>query len=238
MGLRIIILASLWATSSLAQVATPNPSPAPKKTEDMSETRVILRSISARYQTLRAWRARFSQETFSTGLGKGNFSAGEMTFVPPNKFRYTIVNPDASDFVSNGREAWQIQYRKGREKPAFVRHFRKVSGTELDRYLVFLRGFDVSTPAKEKAFLRAFEAKGAFQTGDLSVELKPRQASDVAAITLLFKNDIEAPYRVVVVDTLGNRTMITVGSFEQIKTPVDEKTFAPDYPKGSEVEEL
>ncbi len=115
MGLRIKFFGLVLSGLAFAQEAK-KPAPSAEKAAVLdTDTRMVIRSISERYRALKAWRARFSQETFSTGLGKGNFSAGEFTFVPPNKFRYSIVNPDPSDFISNGREAWQIQYRKGRD---------------------------------------------------------------------------------------------------------------------------
>ncbi len=203
-----------------------------------SETRIILKSVSERYKKLSVWKARFTQETYSVGLGSGTLSEGEFEFSAPNKFRYSILRPAASDFISNGKEAWQIIYKKGRGQAPFVRHFRDLKKIDLQKYLMILKGIDWNGPKSEKALAENFSVEGKITNDEISLELKPRQASEIVSLVMLFKNSIEPPSRVIIRDALDAQTNIVVTSFEILKTAIDAKHFAPVLPKGSEVEEL
>lgn len=213
---------------------------APAKTQVLdADTKLVLRSISQRYKKLKSWKATFTQENFSTGLGTGTFNEGRFDFVAPNKFRYSIMRPESSDFISNGKEAWQVVFNKGRDKPAFVRHISKLNKIDLERYLLVLRGIDAESPEKEAQLTKDFTLKGNFIGQDLSLEMIPKKSSEISKVVLIFKNAIEAPYRAVIEDAVGGKTTITIVSFDSLSPDkVDEKTFRPEYPKGSEVEEL
>ena len=202
-----------------------------------AETKLVMRSIGERYKKLQKWEAKFSQETYSIGLGKGTYNEGRFIFEAPNRFRYTIVRPDASDYISNGKKAWYISYRDGRTKPAYVRVFPDVSKVELDRYLIILRGIDISTAAKEKKFLTEFRPIGKSTPTDLRLDLTPTNSDEISQLTLIFKNDEAALSQAILTDSLGNKTTISVTVHKALKK-VDSKEFEPDYPKGSTIEKF
>lgn len=207
-----------------------------QKPAESSQTRLILKSISARYKKLGNWKARFTQETSSPGLGTGSVSEGQFEFVGPSKFRYSLVRPEQSAFISNGREAWQIIKRK--DKATYVRHFRDLRKIDLERYLLILRGFDNPEGKVFAELSKKFEIQAQFKNEEIVVEFRPKNASEVTSLTLYFKNDSEAPAKAVIKDSLDTTTTLVIMSFESIKNPIDKKLFTPEYPKDSEIEEL
>jgi len=239
MKLRIILL-GLAVKVALLGVQTAHAAesvkalPAKKLTPDPvldSNTRMLLKSIAERYKALGNWSATFQQKTFSTGLGKGTDNEGRFTFQGPNKFRYSLLGSEASDFVSDGKSAWHIVYREGRAKPADVKHFVSVKGLELERYLILLKGLGTN----EKKLLEDFVVKARKQDQAIELELQPKKSAEISKIVLVFKNDSQAPYRAVMEDAIGNTTTVNIGSYESNKK-TDPKIFQPDYPKGSKVE--
>lgn len=192
---------------------------------------LIKKSLATRFARLPRWKAHFTQETASVGLGRGSFSEGRFVFVKPNLFRYSLVSPEKSDFIHNGKEAWQIIYPRGATKPPHVRHFKDPSRLDLNRYLVLFRGLPTGKPADD------FNVQGKSEGTDLVVEITPRKDSEILSMVLVFKNSVEAPYKAVLKDSLGNTTIITVGSFESLKK-VDDSEFRPEIPKDAVIEEL
>jgi len=216
------------------EVEAPRIDPKPKsaKKEDGldSKTRLALRTISERYAKLGDWSAEFAHESANVGLGKGRFY-----FVRPGKFRYTLLEPEASDFICDGKQAWLVRYPEGRGKPARVQHFKDVSKIELDRYLLVLKGIDALSADKEKALLREFKVSAQVNDENIVLSLEPLRASEIARLDLTFPQTKIAPSKVVILDALGNTTTLNL-----LKTSAIKKTlpawFAPDYPKDSKVE--
>jgi outer membrane lipoprotein-sorting protein len=213
-----------------------------EKSSNLSgETQQVLKSVFERYQKLGSWRAKFTQDSYSPSLGKGNFNEGTFYFAAASdakteKFRYSLEGPEFSDFISNGKEAWLANYRSGRKKAAEVKHFSQIKNIDLNRYLIFFRGFD----KKENDFknlTQNFNIDGKVEGNLVRLMLEPRGESDVAKIELVFENAVEAPKSAIITDQLGNSTTIKITSFENINV-VDEKMFIANFPKGSRIEEL
>lgn len=156
----------------------------------------------------------------------------------PNLFRYSLYRPEASDFISNGKEAWQIIFKKGRDRPAFVRHFGDLTKIDLQKYLMLLKGIEWKDASSEKKLTQDFQIQGKAEKTEFTLELQPRQASDLTSLTFFFKNNVEPPYRISLKDALDAKTDIVITSFDILQKPIDKKHFEPSYPKGSEVEEL
>lgn len=228
-------------TTPVQNPAAPRAVPPVKDTQALptmdTESRIVLRSISERYQKLSRWEAKFKQETFSVGLGKGTYNEGRFVFMAPNRFRYSIMQPENSDFISNGKSAWYVNYREGRGKAAYVRHFAQLNDSDIDRYLILLRGIEAKNSAQEKKLLADFIITGKSVTGELTLTLQPRRSVDVAKVELSFRNDEIAPFRARITDVIGNTTTISVTSWQKLSV-VNEKEFVPDYPKNSTVETL
>lgn len=210
-----------------------------KKVSENPDSKIIFKSVLERYSKLGNWRAKFTQETFSPGLGKGSFNEGMFHYVRVGsleKFRYSLEGPEFSDFISNGKEAWQIFFRQGRNKAAEVKHFRNLKNIDLNRYLIFFRG--VSRRSSDmKTIENNFKISGSLQGTLIILNLEPKTESDVAKIELVFENHIEAPKSATITDQLGSTTTIKITSFEGIKKSEDA-VFEPKIPSGSKVEEL
>lgn len=202
-----------------------------------AETRLVLRSISERYLKLRNWEAKFSQETFSVGLGKGTYNEGRFIFSYPNKFRYSLMRPENTDFISNGREAWFAQYKDGRDKAAYVRHFTDVSKTELDRYLLLLRGIDTRDKKDEAKLIKDFDIVGKATKTELQLALSPKSPGDLSKVEIIFKNLEDYPYKAILTDALGNTTTIILSTHKKLKS-VAPTEFKADFPKDSKIEKL
>lgn len=231
---RTFLLFAFTLTTLISVAAPATQLPARKVIID-SETQKVLDEVQQRYARLKNWEAKFSQETFSVGLGQGTFSRGDLKFVAPNRFVYSIQFPEASEFISNGTEAWQVLYRKGRDKPAFVRHFKSVNETGIEKYLLVFRGRN----KKARGAFKDFDFRGKLNGGNLMLELTPREASEeMASIVLHFLVGKDAPVRAIITDALQNTTTITIDSFSTLKSSIDPNWFVPKIPKDSEKEEL
>jgi len=239
---------SLWAPASVAQESAPVEAPLKmttvppvSKVGDQldSESRLVLRAISQKYKKLQNWEANFSQENFSVGLGKGSYSEGRFVFEAPNRFRYSVMKPEAnaSDFISDGKQAWQVTYKEGRGKLAFVRHALKVASLDLEKYLLLLRGIDAVTPAKEAKLLKSFDIKGKKDGDNLVLTLVPKESSELTKVELFFKNSEDVLSKAVLTDALENRTTVTIVVHRKLKA-APAGSFAPDFPKDSKVEKL
>ncbi len=204
--------------------------------EISSETRLVLKSVSERYRKLKNWSAEFSQETYSLGLGRGTFQKGEFHFSDPNRIYFSVAEPDASTFVSNGQEAWLAKYPKGIKAPADVKHFRDLSRIELDRYLIFLRGIDTLSPEKEANLLKEYKVSSKTNPSEISLVLEPRRSSEVTQVEMVFSQTEVAPKKIILTDALGNTTTVLL-----VKTLLDVKhaksAFVPSFPKKSKVVE-
>jgi outer membrane lipoprotein-sorting protein len=227
----LLALAFLVNFGAFAQ--TPKAAPA---TEISSDTRLVLKSISERYRKLKAWSADFSQETFSMGLGRGTFQKGAFRFSNPNKIYYSLEEPDASTFVSNGTEAWLMKFPKGLKKPADVTHFQDVARIELDRYLIFLRGVDTLDKSKEAQLIKEYKVSSKTTPAEIILTLEPRKSSEVVQVDLHFSQSEIPPKKVVITDALGNTTTVVL-----VKPILDAKFGKDDFvakiPRGSKVTE-
>ncbi len=194
--------------------------------------KVALTLISEKYQKLGNWKADFSQEIFSIGLGKGRFSMGQFVFKSPDQFRFTITSPDVSEFVSNGKEAWFIQNRKFKGKTTqLVRHFKNVSNVELSKYLIFLRG--------QKDALKDYTVTGSINDDLVQLELSPKTNSEISKIALMFNQFAEAPSKIIIEDSLQTKTILTLNKYQKISNDDANKlSFEPKITEGAKIEEM
>lgn len=227
-------LLGLFFASAIAATPAPQPKALPAAGPD-KVTQDVMALFSSRYKRLQHWKATFSQETFSVGLNRGSFGEGQFVFSAPDRFRYELKFPETSEYVSNGKEAWQVVYRNGRNKPAFVRHAKSLNSLQIESYLVFLRGLDAKG---RRSADEVFRIKGSQQDGEWRLELSPRSPdSGVASVLVAFKTGAEVPDRFVVTDALGNTTTVKLKSFSRAQGPWPEAEFKPTIPRDSEVEE-
>ncbi len=204
-----------------------------------ADTKIVLKAVASHYEKLGNWEAAFVQETFSTGLGTSSANEGRLTFLVPNKFRFSILSPEKSDFISNGKNAWYIQYPKGKQKGAYVRHFTDLSKIELDRYLVLLRGFKSAELKDEKKLSSNFLLKGSTKGESFSLEIQPKNAAEITKITMEFKRGVLHPQTAILEDAVGNTTTIRIHSVQNIADPEAENIqlrLRPDHPKDAKVE--
>lgn len=207
----------------------------PKAASPSPETKTILNSISLRYKDLKAWKAKFTQETINPALGTNSFNTGEFAFQSPNRFRFSILTTETSDFISNGKEAWHVNYQQGRTKAGYVKHFKDVKNFELDRYLILLRGISFKSKKEEVDFYNKFEVSGTTVGDTLKLSLTPKKSSEIAEILIETKNADKVPYQMTITDALGVKTKILITAWEKVKA-IDPKEFVPAIPAGSKVE--
>ena len=200
-----------------------------------NQAKLLLKSMSLRYADLKTWKAKFTQETINPALGTNSFSEGEFAFQSPNKFRFSVLNPEASDFISNGKEAWHVLFKNGRKNAGFVKHFKNVSTLELDRYLILLRGVSLKNPKEEADFFKKFLVEGTTEGDVLKLKLSPKKSSEIADIIIETKNNDKVPYLMTLVDALGVTTKIRIVGWEKVKN-IDPKEFTPAIPAGSTTE--
>src|SRR5262249_42247192 len=153
--------------------------------------------------TLRSWAADFTQETYSVGLGRGTFQSGRFHFQAPDKIRYSLNEPEASDFISNGKEAWLIRYPKGRKAKPDVSHYEDMKSLELDRYLLLLRGIDTLDPQRESKLTATFAVSSKVTDTQIALTFEPRKASEITKMELVFPQKQVSPEKAIIEDAVG-----------------------------------
>jgi outer membrane lipoprotein-sorting protein len=203
------------------------------KTHTSHEGSAALKLLKAKYQKLGNWKAEFSQEIISLGLGKsGRFSMGEFIFVGPNKFRFSIVSPEKSEFITNGTDAWYIQsHRIASKHGPIVRHFKKASDIELSKYLVFLNG--------QVEALKNYKALGSVRDDEIELILSPTSINEISSITIIFNQVSPAPSKIIIEDAMQTKTVLKLNKFSRVNEAESAQTeFVPVIPKNAKVEEL
>lgn len=216
---------------------SPSKEKAPSTKDLDNETRAVLQAVGERYKKFTLWEADFTQDNHSVGLGQGQYYKGHFVFESPNKFRYSLTSPEVIEYLCDGKEFWQIQYRDGRDKPAFVREFTDLKKVELDKYLFLLRGIGTLSSKNVSKLVKDFVITGKTPDDELHLILEPRKTTEIIRMTLIFKQNAPALYRATIEDSIGNTTTITLLR-HKILDKIDPKVFVPDYPKTSKVEKI
>lgn len=227
------------AASAPKTPEAPAAKPAPPKIAPAlpldAETKELLEELRKRYADLKSWSAAFEQEKFSPGLGRGSFSMGELKYSAPNRFLYRVQFPENSDVICDGKEAWQILYRKGRDKPAFVRHFRDITELGVEKYFWIFRG-PGGSDKEAKKFIDKFNLKAKRAGDGFFFEIQPRDSSEeLSRITLYFAKSQVAPQKATLVDGLGGTLTLTIQKSTPFTPSADD--FKPVFAKDSEIEE-
>lgn len=199
----------------------------------------ILTTVSKKYESLGNWEASFTQETRSIALGNSTFNEGNFVFFQPDRFKFSLTRNDLADFISNGKEAWFIQFPQGKQKPAHVKHFQDVRKIELERYLLLLRGIRFKTPADEKKLFETFKITHKNLPNGFTLTLEPLKASEIVRSELTFLNSKPHPDSLKIEDSLGNETLISVNSWKSLSKSAkrqEAKILKPEYAKDSKLE--
>ncbi len=200
-----------------------------------AEARLAMKSVSERYRKMKNWQADFSQETFSAGLGRGTFQTGTFSFADPALINFQVTGgTETSQFVSDGRQAWHLKYPLGRKKPAEGYHFANLSSIELSRYLIFLKGFDVSDANKEKKFLAEYKVSAKVDPSEIILTLEPKKSSEVSSVQLHFSQSKIPPQKIVLEDAIGNTTTVTLTKVT-LDAKLTAQSFKPEIPRGSKI---
>ena len=232
-GLFFVLLANVVIAADSTKTKPSASASSPVADAD-ANTKLFLASIAERYAVLGSWEADFRQESQSAGLGTTFINEGHFTFLKPDKFRFSLNKaPDISDFISNGVQAWFVTFRDSRASKPTVRHFADLKATQLDRYLLVLRGLDAKRPGDNAKINHAFKISSAKTKTGFSVSFEPKQESDITKLTMTFDNTKTAPESAEIEDMLGNKTTLTILNFKSIRK-VDPKLFQYSVPHSSE----
>lgn len=206
---------------------------AEKKVEADAETKLVLESLSKRYEGITNWEATFNQTEKSPGFAEELSSEGYFKFVRPNKFHLATRGKTLiKKFVSNGAQAVYIE-DKGTGKNSerfFARNFNNAKDLELERYLLFFRGLK-----KDALTSKEFKVVGKFKKPDLEVTLSPLRESDFSEVVITFHNSENFPKELVFKDALGGETRMKIIEAKKI-AKVDPKWFDLSVPKGATLE--
>jgi outer membrane lipoprotein-sorting protein len=206
--------------------------------EEDAETKLVLKAISQKYNSLGSWQGRITEERVSAGLGGlSKFYEGKIYFARPDRFRYEISTKPSTLAVSNGLEFWFGKFPEGISKKGQVKHFKNLSGVELDKYLAFLRGIDVQNPDAEKKLFADFHVVAKYEKTHLVLNLKPKTSNEIQSIEMHYMQTENHPNRIIIEDVIGTTTTIRVLESSPLGK-INPKLFAPSFAKGSEVEDL
>jgi len=201
---------------------------------DDSETKLVLQSLSQRYEALGSWEATFNQTEKSPGFAEAIASEGYFKFVLPNKFLLATRGAKmVKKFVSDGTSAVYIEDR-GKELSAadrfFARRFPDSKNLELEKFLLFFRGLK-----KGKASQKDFTVSGHKLKGDLDITLVPKKDSDFSEIRIVFANADKFPKDLIFKDALGGETDLKIMEAKNI-TDASPKWFDLTLPKGAKID--
>ncbi|MEZ4814877.1 MAG: outer membrane lipoprotein carrier protein LolA [Bdellovibrionota bacterium] len=197
------------------------------------ETKLVLDSVSKRYEKIKSWEATFNQIEKSPGFAEPLSSEGYFKFVAPNKFHIATRGKSLiKKFVSNGKGATYIE-DKGKGSNAeryFARKFSNAKNLELERYLLFFRGL-----AAGEQLGKEFKIKGKFKKPNLELTLIPNGESDFSEVTIVFHNSENFPKELLLKDALGGETQMKIIEAKTI-TKADPTWFDLSVPKGATIE--
>ena len=200
-------------------------------TQTENNALIALRSIKSHLSKNKQWKARISQSTYSAALGDGPLELGHMTFSHPKKFK---VDFDHQSFVTNGKEAWLVQYPEGKKNKPYIAHFSDIKNANFYHFLSFIGG---SSLADQAAVKKKYKLSYKKENLSMIITLYPKDTgTDFRKVLLYFNSKTYQTQRVVFENNLGDLTKIRF--IEQVPTKVPSKTFTVIAPKGVEIRKL
>jgi outer membrane lipoprotein carrier protein len=201
-------------TPRVATAATPAcPAPA-----------TVVDKLQARYDTTKAFRADFRQNTKVAAVGEGEEARGTVAFKKPGKMRWDYVAPEGQRIVSDGRTLWIYQPADRQVvKAAFQAAF--VSTTPVS----FLAGVGrISDDFRAESDPRGCSA------GRIYVTLVPKNTQDLGSLGLAVDAQTFDIVEAAVTDPIGNVTTLGFVNVERnVEIPDAEFSFA--VPPGVDV---
>jgi outer membrane lipoprotein carrier protein len=215
------------AVPSPAGSARPARSPvAPEQgaTSSCPAPAAVVEKLQARYDTTKAFRADFRQQTTVAAVGESEEGHGAVAFKKPGKMRWDYVVPQEQRIVSDGTTLWiyqpaERQVVKAPFKAAFV------SSTPVS----FLAGVGRITDD----FRAERDARGC-SAGRIHVKLLPKNAQDLGSLALAVDAATFDIVEAAVTDPIGN---VTTLSFANVQRNVDiaDAEFGFTVPPGVDV---
>jgi outer membrane lipoprotein-sorting protein len=205
------------ANAALAQSPSVNPVSKPG-----IPTEVVLARQAALARKLPDWEADVEHAQTSKALGKTQKSYGSLYFSRPKRFRYSLGEPENSNFISDGRQAWLVRHDKSGK--SIMRNFPKLDGVSVAESFFSLLEFPESAGEQER--WREIYFLVPAPAADGTITLNPRYSNEIAEIRLRFAEGQGVPREVQVEDALGNVTRVQITNVRGIST-VDPARFNP-----------
>jgi len=199
------------------------PSPAAARAACPSPTEIV-RKLQARYDTTKAFRADFRQETTVGAVGQSEEALGTVAFKKPGKMRWDYRTPQAQLIVSDGTTLWiyqpaERQVLKAPFKAAFV------STTPIS----FLTGVGrIGDDFRAEADPRGCEGDRVY------VRLVPKSTPDVGALALGVTRGTFDIVEARVTDPIGNTTTLAFTNVER-NVDIPDAEFHFELPPGVDV---
>lgn len=229
LDLCFIAIPALYASSGQNKVERSD-AKTEKAADADAETKLVLESLSKRYEKLGSWEATFNQTEKSPGFAEAIPSEGYFKYVTPNKFLLATRGKTlVKKFVSNGSAAVYIEDKGKGKNPErfFAREFSSSKDLELERFLLFFRGLK-----KNSASSKEFKVVGKFKKPELEVTLYPLKESDYSEVSIIFHNAESFPKELIFKDAIGGETRMKIIEAKNI-SKVDPKWFDLSIPKGA-----
>jgi len=238
-ALALVLIASAWcagittvdaevppATARPADPAADAGSQAGERAEPAGcpDAPTIVTRLQARYDTTRAFRADFRQQTTIAAVGTSEEARGRVAFKKPGKMRWEFEAPDRQSIVSDGTTLWIYQPADRQVlKAAFAAAF--VSTTPVS----FLTGMGRIT----EDFRPEADPRGC-RGERLYVRLVARAQQDVGSLTLAVDRTTFDIVEAAVTDPLGNVTTLVFANQER-NVEIPDGEFRFEVPPGIDV---
>lgn len=203
----------------------------------------VARSVQSHYDSIRDFRAEFSQTTRSVLFGAGANglsvpSHGEVIFAKPGKMRWVYRQPEPSLVVSDGQTLWIYSpaLKEAQRLPVTEGY---LTGAALQFLLGEGKLLESFVVTSEACSLGADAGEPGSKISEETVELDlvPKQPASYQRLGLTAKVTTGAVVATQIVDLFGNETVITFDEVEHNSEP-DAGTFRFLPGEGVEVIEL
>ncbi len=183
----------------------------------------ILSQVEANYQKIENFQSGFVQQSYFIGADEWQESKGTLCYQKPGKMNWQYFAPDEQAFVSTGKVVYWYQPK---EKQVTIRNLNTSFSSEIP--LSFLLG--VGKLAKDFKMQELCETTDGFL-----LKLNPNTKSDSLSefYLLVDKNDY-FPKGARIIDSGGNETKVQFFKIDT-KIKLDDKEFAFDIPKGTDI---
>ncbi len=99
------------AKAPLNILPVPTPTPAVAVVPAVIDANYVVGKLQTYYQSIRQYRATFSQQVTNATFGNTTQAAGRVYIKKPGKMRWDYQTPHKSSYISDGAHLWSVDHK-------------------------------------------------------------------------------------------------------------------------------